>query len=67
MVKTVNPTDINKALKLIEQHELIGAKIITHPSRFNDIKQLCRDEDIDGSIQDILSKYMRGYIGQDIK
>lgn len=62
---TANPLiNINAALEVLEQHELAGAKIIIRPSRYADIEQWRREYD---TIREQLSKYMRGYLGQDIK
>jgi len=63
---TANPlANINAALEALEQHELAGAKIIIHPSRYADIERWRREDD--ATIREQFSKYMRGYLGQDIK
>lgn len=63
---TVNPlANLNAALEALEQHELAGAKIIIHPSRYEDIERWKRADD--PAIREQFSRYMRGYLGQDIK
>ena len=36
---TLQPDNINLALTLIEEHELIGAKIVMHPQRYKDVDE----------------------------
>ena len=64
---TIKPENINAALDLLEQHELVGAKILVNPQRYQDI-QRWRIGAIDATTpSDALKKYMKGSLRQDIK
>ena len=60
----LKPENINAALELIEQCELVGAKVVVNPNRHQDTLRQQREEK--SGIQ-MFSKYMREYLGQDIK
>lgn len=58
----MKPENINAALKTIEEHELVGAKIIMHPQRYKDLID-------DKKAYNAVTEYMKQYANkrQDIK
>jgi hypothetical protein len=63
-MNAIKPKNINAALKLIEQHELVGAKILVPAQRYEEIQRWKNDEE---RLIYTLKKYMNGYLCQDIK
>ena len=51
---TLQPENINLALTLIEEHELIGAKVIMHPQRYKDVRDWGKDFFDEATQRDIL-------------
>lgn len=60
----LQPTNINAALELLEQHELVGAKIVVNPQRYKDIQSW---NSYDERLKADIKEYMSGYLRQDIK
>jgi len=59
---TLQPDNINLALTLIEEHELIGAKIVLHPQRYKDIRTWGKDFFDEATQRDILMTGLYGHI-----
>lgn len=59
---TLQPENINLALTLIEEHELIGAKIVLHPQRYKDIRTWGKDFFDEATQRDILMTGLYGHI-----
>jgi hypothetical protein len=59
---TLQPDNINLALTLIEEHELIGAKIVLHPQRYKDIRMWGKDFFDEATQRDILMTGLYGHI-----
>ncbi len=59
---TLQPENINLALTLIEEHELIGAKIVLHPQRYKDIRAWGKDFFDEATTRDILMTGLYGHI-----
>lgn len=59
---TLQPENINLALTLIEEHELIGAKVIMHPQRYKDVRDWGKDFFDEATQRDILMTGLYGHI-----
>lgn len=59
---TLQPENINMALTMIEEHELIGAKIVLHPQRYKDIRTWGKDFFDEATQRDILMTGLYGHI-----
>jgi hypothetical protein len=59
---TLQPENINLALTLIEEHELVGAKIVLHPQRYKDIRTWGKDFFDEATQRDILMTGLYGHI-----
>ena len=59
---SLQPENINLALTLIEEHELIGAKIVLHPQRYKDIRAWGKDFFDEATQRDILMTGLYGHI-----
>jgi hypothetical protein len=59
---TLQPENINLALTLIEEHELIGAKIVVHPQRYKDIRTWGKDFYDEATQRDILMTGLYGHL-----
>jgi len=59
---TLQPENINLALTLIEEHELIAAKIIMHPQRYKDVRDWGKDFFDEATQRDILMTGLYGHI-----
>jgi len=59
---TLQPENINLALTLIEEHELIGAKIIVHPQRYKDIRTWGKEFYDEATQRDILMTGLYGHL-----
>ena len=59
---SLQPENINLALTLIEEHELIGAKIVLHPQRYKDIRTWGKDFFDEATQRDILMTGLYGHI-----
>lgn len=59
---TLQPENINLALTLIEEHELIGAKIVMHPQRYKDVRVWGKDFFDEATQRDILMTGLYGHI-----
>ena len=59
---TLQPENINRALTLIEEHELIGAKIVVHPQRYKDIRTWGKEFYDEATQRDILMTGLYGHL-----
>jgi len=59
---TLQPENINLCLTLIEEHELIGAKIIVHPQRYKDIRTWGKEFYDEATQRDILMTGLYGHL-----
>jgi hypothetical protein len=59
---TLQPENINLALTLIEEHELIGAKIVLHPQRYKDIRTWGKEFFDEATQRDILMTGLYGHM-----
>jgi len=59
---TLQPENINLALTLIEEHELIGAKVIMHPQRYKDLRTWGKDFYDEATQRDILMTGLYGHL-----
>ena len=59
---TLQPENINLALTLIEEHELIGAKIVVHPQRYKDIRTWGKEFYDEATQRDILMTGLYGHL-----
>lgn len=59
---TLQPENVNLALTLIEEHELIGAKIVVHPQRYKDIRTWGKDFYDEATQRDILMTGLYGHL-----
>ena len=59
---TLQVENINLALTLIEEHELIGAKIVLHPQRYKDIRTWGKEIFDEATTRDILMTGLYGHI-----
>lgn len=59
---SLQPENINLALTQIEEHELIGAKIILHPQRYKDIRTWGKEFFDEATQRDILMTGLYGHI-----
>jgi hypothetical protein len=59
---TLQPENINLALTLIEEHELVGAKIVVHPQRYKDIRTWGKDFYDEATQRDILMTGLYGHL-----
>ena len=59
---TLQPENINLALTLIEEHELIGAKIVLHPQRYKDIRTWGKEFFDEATQRDILMTGLYGHL-----
>lgn len=59
---TLQPDNINLALTLIEEHELIGAKIVMHPQRYKDVRVWGKDFFDEATQRDILMTGLYGHL-----
>jgi len=59
----INPINVNDALKKIEEHELVGAKLVLPVARFQDIKSWSNalEAEFYEEPSDALKEYMRGF------
>lgn len=62
VVGALIPDNINLALTLIEEHELIGAKVVVHPQRYKDIRAWGKDFFDEATQRDILMTGLYGHI-----
>jgi len=59
---TLQPENIILALTLIEEHELIGAKVVLHPQRYKDIRNWGKEFFDEATQRDILMTGLYGHI-----
>lgn len=59
---TLQPENLNLALTLIEEHELIGAKVVLHPQRYKDIRNWGKQFFDEATQRDILMTGLYGHI-----
>ena len=59
---TLQPENINQALVMIEEHELIGAKVVLHPQRYKDIRMWGKDFFDEATQRDILMTGLYGHL-----
>jgi len=59
---SLQPENLNLALTLIEEHELIGAKIVMHPQRYKDVRVWGKDFFDEATQRDILMTGLYGHI-----
>lgn len=59
---SLQPENINLALTLIEEHELIGAKVVLHPQRYKDIRVWGKDFFDEATQRDVLMTGLYGHI-----
>lgn len=59
---SLQPENINLALSLIEEHELIGAKIVVHPQRYKDIRTWGKEFYDEATTRDILMTGLFGHL-----
>lgn len=59
---TLQPENINLALALIEEHELVGAKIVMHPQRYKDVRAWGKGFFDEATQRDILMTGLYGHI-----
>ena len=59
---TLQAENINLALTLIEEHELIGAKIVMHPQRYKDVRIWGKDFYDEATQRDLLMTGLYGHI-----
>jgi len=62
VVGTLQPENLNLALTLIEEHELIGAKVVLHPQRYKDIRAWGKTFFDEATTRDILMTGLYGHI-----
>ena len=58
----LQPENLNLALTLIEEHELVGAKIIMHPQRYKDVRIWGKEFFDEATQRDILMTGLYGHI-----
>lgn len=58
----LEPSNINVALALIEEHELVGAKVICHPYRYKDIRNWGKSFYDEATQRDIIMSGLFGHI-----
>jgi hypothetical protein len=58
----LQPENINLALTMIEEHELIGAKIVVAPARYKDIRQFGKEFFDEATQRDILMTGLYGHL-----
>ena len=56
------PENINIALALIEEHELVGARIVCHPLRYKDIRAWGKDFFDEATARDVLMSGLFGHL-----
>ena len=56
------PDHINVALALIEEHELVGAKIVCHPYRYKDIRAWGKDFYDEATQRDVIMSGLFGHV-----
>ncbi len=56
------PDNINVALALIEEHELVGAKIVCHPTRYKDIRAWGKDFFDEATQRDVIMSGLFGHV-----
>jgi hypothetical protein len=58
----LTPDNVNMALALIEQRELIGAKILVHPFRYKDIRAWGKDFFDEATQRDVIMSGLYGHV-----
>ncbi len=58
----LSPDNINLALALIEEHELVGAKIVCHPFRYKDVRAWGKDFFDEATQRDVLMSGLYGHL-----
>jgi hypothetical protein len=58
----LQPENLNLALTLIEEHELVGAKVIMHPQRYKDVRIWGKEFFDEATQRDILMTGLYGHI-----
>jgi hypothetical protein len=58
----LSPDHINLALALIEEHELVGAKIVCHPFRYKDVRAWGKDFYDEATQRDVIMSGLFGHI-----
>lgn len=58
----LSPDNINVALALIEEHELVGAKIVVHPFRYKDVRNWGKDFFDEATQRDIIMSGLYGHL-----
>lgn len=58
----LDPASINVALALIEEHELVGAKVVCHPYRYKDVRNWGKDFFDEATTRDVISSGLFGHI-----
>lgn len=56
------PDNVNVALALIEEHELVGAKVVCHPLRYKDIRAWGKDFFDEATQRDVIMSGLFGHI-----
>lgn len=56
------PDHINLALALIEEHELVGAKIVCHPFRYKDVRAWGKDFFDEATQRDVIMSGLYGHL-----
>jgi hypothetical protein len=62
VIGQLQPENLNLALTLIEEHELVGAKIVLPPSRYKDIRGFGKEFFDEATQRDILMTGLYGHI-----
>lgn len=58
----LDPSNINVALALIEEHELVGAKVVCHPYRYKDIRNWGKEFFDEATTRDVIMSGLFGHI-----
>lgn len=58
----LDPSNINVALALIEEHELVGAKVVCHPYRYKDIRNWGKEFFDEATQRDVIMSGLFGHI-----
>jgi len=62
VTSALDPSNINVALALIEEHELVGAKVVCHPYRYKDIRNWGKDFYDEATTRDVIMSGLFGHI-----
>ncbi len=58
----IDPSNLNVAMALIEEHELVAAKIVVHPYRYKDVRNWGKDFFDEATQRDVIMSGLYGHL-----